>query len=134
MFCRYVPFCLSLFCKRALKIPGIPGILLYTRYTIAKPKPDNLSYCPANICWSSRRLQDMPWICLQYVVNVTIFRLQMSWRHVLKMSAKPFGGKQNVYWSYLYLTNQDMYLRNLYFTNLYLTNLRWIQNALVRTQ
>ena len=41
--------------------------------------------------------------------------LKMSWRHVLKMSAKRLGDKQNVFWSYLYLTNLNVYLTNLVF-------------------
>ena len=60
--------------------------------------------------------------------------LKMSWRHVLKTSWRHYGDKQNTYWGYLYLTNLNVYLTNLYLTNLYLTNLRWIQNALLRTQ
>ena len=38
--------------------------------------------------------------------------LKMSWRHALKMSAKRLGEKQNVFWSYLYLTNLNAYLTN----------------------
>ena len=63
--------------------------------------------------------------------------LKTSWRHVLKTSSRRLGGKQNVYWGYLYLTNLNVYifdLSNLYLTNLYLTNLKRIQNALIRTQ
>ena len=60
--------------------------------------------------------------------------LKMSWRHVLKTSWRHYGDKQNTYWGYLYLTNLNVHLTNLYFTNLYLTILRWIQNALIRTQ
>ena len=60
--------------------------------------------------------------------------LKTSWRHVLKTSSRRLGGKQNVYWWYLYLTNLNVYLTNLCFANLYLTNLRWIQNALLRTK
>ena len=71
--------------------------------------------------------------------------LKTSSRHILKTtstrlqrnnfsSSRRLGGKQNVYWGYLYLTNLNVYLTNLYLTNLYLTNLRWIQNVLLRTQ
>ena len=60
--------------------------------------------------------------------------LKKSWRHILKMSSRRFGGKENVYWWYLYLTNLNVYLTNLCFTNLYLTNLRRIQNESLRTQ
>ena len=60
--------------------------------------------------------------------------LKTSWRHVLKMSSRCLGDKQNIYWGYLNLKNLYVYLSNIYFTNLYLTNLRWIQNALIRTQ
>ena len=41
--------------------------------------------------------------------------LKTSLRHVLKMSAKRLGDKQHVFWSYLYLTNLNVYLRNLVF-------------------
>ena len=60
--------------------------------------------------------------------------LKMSWRHILQTSWRHYGDKQKTYWGYLYLTNLNVYLTNLYFTNLYLTILRWIQNALIRTQ
>ena len=60
--------------------------------------------------------------------------LKTSWGHILKTSSRRLGGKQKVYWWYLYLTNLNVYLTNLCFTNLYLTNLRRIQNALLRTQ
>ena len=65
----------------------------------------------------------------------------LRWRHLqdvlktyLEDVFRRLGGKQNVYWGYLCLTNLDVYLTNLYFTNLYLTNLRRIQNASLRTQ
>ena len=109
---------------------------------------------PANIFWSSktswRHLENMSWRPLQHDFSVTILRFprrlgrrkivyaedvfKASWRHLLKTSSRSLGGKQNVYWEYLYLTNLNVYLRNLYFTNLYLTNLRRIHNALLRTQ
>ena len=60
--------------------------------------------------------------------------LKMSWRHILKTSWRHYGGKQNTYWEYLYLTNLNVYVTNLYFINLYLTILRRIQIALIRTQ
>ena len=60
--------------------------------------------------------------------------LKTYWRHIFKTSSRCFGGKQNFYWWYLYLTNLNVYLTNLCFTNLYLTNLRQIQNASLRTQ
>ena len=60
--------------------------------------------------------------------------LKTSWRHVLKTFWRRLGGKQNVYWGYLYLTNPNVYLTNLYFTNPYLTHLRRIQSVLLRTQ
>ena len=41
--------------------------------------------------------------------------LKMSWRHILKMFAKCLGDKQNVFWSYLYLANLNVYLTNLVF-------------------
>ena len=59
--------------------------------------------------------------------------LKMSWRHILKTSWRYYGGKQNTYRGYLYLTNLNVYLTNLYLTNLHLTILRRIQNALSRT-
>ena len=82
-----------------------------------------------------RRLQDGLKICLEDVLKTCH---EASWRHilktslrsVLKTSSRRLGDKQNVYWGYLYLTNLNVY----HFTNLYLTNLRWIQNALFRTQ
>ena len=60
--------------------------------------------------------------------------LKTSWRYILKTPSRRLGGKQNVYWWYLYLTNLNVYLTDLCLTNLYLTNLRQIQNALLRTQ
>ena len=44
-----------------------------------------ISSRPANICWSSRRLQDMSWRRLQHVFSITILRLprrleDMPWR------------------------------------------------------
>ena len=59
--------------------------------------------------------------------------LKASWRHILKTSSRRLAGK-NVYWWYLHLTNLNVNLTNLCFTNLYLTNVRWIHNALLRTQ
>ena len=56
-----------------------------------------------DISW--RRLEDMSWRRLE----------DLSWRHVLKMSGKRLGDKQNVFWSYLYLTNLNVYLTNLVF-------------------
>ena len=90
-----------------------------------------------------RRLQDVfqtPWrhvlkTSWRHVVKTPWrYVFKTSWRHVLKMSTKRLVDKQNVCWKYLYLTNLNVNLTNLYFTNLYLTNLRWIQNALIRTQ
>ena len=46
------------------------------------------SLFPENICWSSRRLQDMSWRRLQHVFSVTIFRLPRRLEDVLKMSCK----------------------------------------------
>ena len=117
---------------------------------------------PANICWSSRRVEDVFKTYLEHVftrlqrnkfsssswrhlgrrkivtLNTSSRRLEdifkTSWRHVLKTSLRRLGDKQNVYWGYLYVTNLNVYPANLYFTNPYLTNLRRIQNALIRTQ
>ena len=89
---------------------------------------------------SWRRLEDMPWRRLEDMswrhVLKTSWRhvLKMSWRHILKTSWRHYGEKQNTYRGYLCLTNLNVYLANLYLTNLYLTILRWIQNALIRTQ
>ena len=41
-------------------------------------------YFPANICWSSRRLQDMSWRRLQHVFSVTILRLPRRLEDVLE--------------------------------------------------
>ena len=63
-------------------------------------------------------LEDMSWRCLEDI-------LKILWR-------------QTKYWGYLYtylgITNLNVYLTSLYFTNLYLTILKRIQNALIRTQ
>ena len=106
---------------------------------------------------SSRRLQDMSWTRLQrnnFTSSKTSWRcledlledekllhwrhlqdvLKTSGGHILKTTSRRLEGKQNVYWWYLHLTNLNVYLTNLCFTNLHLTNLRWIQNALLRTQ
>ena len=104
---------------------------------------------PANICWSSRRLQD--------VFSITIFRLprrledisqevlrtswktkncyaenvlKTSWRHVLKTSSrhvlkipwKRLGDKQMFTWGYVFNHGLPANL-NQYLTNLYLINL-----------
>ena len=80
---------------------------------------------------SSRR----PWRRKIVTLKTSSRRLvDMSWRYILKMSLRRLGGKQNVYWWYLHLTNLNVYLTYLCLTNLYLTNLRQIQNALLRTQ
>ena len=52
------------------------------------PKSSAISNLPANICWSSRRLQDMSWRCLQHVFSVTIFRLPRCLEDVLKTFCK----------------------------------------------
>ena len=52
------------------------------------PKSSAISNLPANICWSSRRLQDMSWRCLQHVFSVTIFRLPRYLGDVLKTFCK----------------------------------------------
>ena len=56
----------------------------------------------------------------RYAEDVTSWKhvLMTSWRHVSKTSSRRVGGKQNVYWGYLYLTNINVYLTNLYLTNL----------------
>ena len=79
---------------------------------------------PANIFWSSRRLQDIFKTCLRDVFKTSWRHVlktswrhvsKMSWVHVLKMSVKRLGDQQNVFWSYLYLTNVNMYLTYLVF-------------------
>ena len=60
--------------------------------------------------------------------------LKTYWIHILKTSSRLLGGKKNVCWWYLYLTNLNVYLTKLCFANLYLTDLRRIQNALLRTR
>ena len=76
-------------------------------------------------------LEDVLKTCLEDV-------LKMSWRYVLKTSWRFYAEKENTYWGYLYtylgITNLNVYLTNLYFTNLYLTILTRIENALIRTQ
>ena len=98
---------------------------------------------PANICWPSRRLEDVFKTFGFEDVFKTSWKtkncftedvFKTSWRHVLKTSSIYLGDKQNVYWGYLYLTRLNVYLTNLYFSNLYLTNLRQIQYILIRTQ
>ena len=107
---------------------------------------------PANICWSSRRLQHVfsvtrrlgrqkivtlkkSWRRLEDVLKTCPEDvLKKCWRHILRTSWRHYGDKQNSHWGYLYLTNLNVYLTNLYFTNLYLTILRRIQNSLIRTQ
>ena len=55
---------------------------------------------PANICWSSRRLQDMSWRRLQYVFSVTIFRLPRRLEDIsqdaLKTSWRRLGRREIV--------------------------------------
>ena len=48
-------------------------------------------YFPANICWSSRRLQDMSWRRLQHVFSVTILRLPRRLEDVLKTFSRPLA-------------------------------------------
>ena len=91
---------------------------------------------------SSRRLEDVLRRRFEDVLKTSwgrlgrqkIVTLKMSWRRLEDMSWICLGNKQGFYWGYLYLTNLNVYLANLYLTSLYLTNLRWIQNALIRTQ
>ena len=78
-----------------------------------------------------RRLQGISWRHLE----------GMSWRHledILKTTWRRlkdvFEANKMLTRNILYLTNLNVYLTYLYFTNLYLMNLRWIQNALIRTQ
>ena len=67
-----------------------------------------ISFVPANICWSSGRLEGMSWRLLEYVLETN----------------KNLLG--------IYVSNKSKcVLSNLYFTNLHLTNLRRIQNALL---
>ena len=71
-----------------------------------------------------RRLQYVLKTCLEDVLKTCLEDIfKTSWRHILKTSSRCLGGKQNVYWWYLYLTNLNVYLTNLCFTNIYLTNL-----------
>ena len=51
---------------------------------ITKSNDDNND--PTNICWSSRRLQDMSWRCLQHVISVTVFRPPRRLQDVFKTS------------------------------------------------
>ena len=116
---------------------------------------------PAKTWWSWRRLQhvssrtilrlprhleDILQRCLEDVLQTPckmswrrlrrrkIVTLKTSWRHVLKISWRQYGGKQTTYWGYLLLTNLNVYRTNLYFTNLYLKIVRQIKNFLIRTQ
>ena len=50
-------------------------------------KFESEGYRPANICWSSRRLQGMSWKRLQHVFGVTILRLP----RVFKTSSRPLA-------------------------------------------
>ena len=96
--------------------------------------PSNIGVFPANICWSSRPLQDVLKTCLEDVLKTCLDDILKTYlEDVFKTSWK----QKNVYWGYLYLINLNVYvfdLTNLYVTNLYLTNLKRIQNALIRTQ
>ena len=115
------------------------------------------SFYQASICWSSRHLQHVFSVTILRLPRRLEVVLKTSWKtkncyaedvfktssrrvlktsggHILKTTSRRLGGKQNVYWWYLYLTNLNLYLTDLCFTNLHLTNLRWIQNALLRTQ
>ena len=105
---------------------------------------------PANICWSSRRLQDMSWRCLQNIFSVTIFCLEGILRRCLedflKTSCKPSWRSlgrpkivmlktssrclEDMSWKRLEDMSwrrlgdkQNVYWGYLYLTNLYLTNL-----------
>ena len=104
---------------------------------------------PANLCWSSTRLQrdnfsscKTTWTRLGRWKMVTLKKtssrhvFSKSWRYVFKTFSRRLGDKQNVYdiWGYLYLTNLNLHLANLYHTILYLANLWQIQNALIITQ
>ena len=82
-----------------------------------------------------RRLEDMPW---RRYKDMSWRRfedvLKMFQRHLLKTSWIHYGDKQSTYWGYLYLTNLNVYLRNLYLADLHLTILKRVQNALSRTR
>ena len=110
--------------KDMVIIVATPNLIKRRQYKTTKCLGGN----SANVCWTWRRLQDVSWRRLE----------DMSWRCLEDMSSRILEdimeAKQNSYWGYLYLTNLNAYLTNLYLANLYLTFLRWIQNALIRTQ
>ena len=117
---------------------------------------------PANICWSSRRLEDAFKTCPEDVFNTTsawqffvfqdgledVLRIRLedafkkSWKtkniyteNVLKTSWRQTKCLLGISVSNIgLLTNLIQYLTNIYLTNLYFTNLRQIRNALFRTQ
>ena len=78
---------------------------------------------PANICWSSRRLQVMSWRRLQHVFSVTIFRIifgNTSWRRledisqdVLKTSSRRLGRQKIVTLKTFWRRLEDMSWRCL---------------------
>ena len=82
-----------------------------------------------------RRLEDVLKTCLEDVLKTCLEDVLKTYlEDVLKTSWRRLEPKQNFYWWYLYLTNQNVYLTNLCFKNLYLTNLWRIQNASLRTR
>ena len=107
--------------------------------------PSNIGVFPANICWSSRTLQDVLKTCLEGVLKTCLEDvlktcledvlkacledvLKTPWRQtkcLLGISAFNHGLPANL----------NQYLTNLiYLINLYFTNVRRIRNALIRTQ
>ena len=104
------------------------SLYLQRRYVYIQCKYNPLINIFSCMCWSMDCYDANPGG--QGFIGLSFIGLQ----DVLKTPSRRLGGKQNVYWWYLYLTNLNVYLTNICFTNLYLTNLRRVQNALLRTQ
>ena len=87
-----------------------------------------------------RRMENVLKTCLEDVLKTCLENFLKTCfedvlKTVLKTSWRHYGGKQNTYWRYRYITNLNvyLYLTNLYLTNQHLAILRRIQNALSRT-
>ena len=61
---------------------NISDPIIFVRFSISQLTL--IGAIPANICWSSRRLQNMSWRRLQHVFSVTILRLPRRLEDVLK--------------------------------------------------
>ena len=113
-------------------------LILFLNFRIAADQTfvgleDVLKTCPEEVLKTC--LEDVLKTCPEDVLKTC---LEDVLKTCLEDLLKILWRQKNTYWGYLYsylgITNLNVYLTSLYFTNLYLTILKRIQNALNRTQ